>query len=65
MGRGGKRFGKNIAKGKPIKAGRELGKGAGGFGKGVGQGTAGVGKKIGKGTKRVFTGKPKPSPTPQ
>src|SRR5229473_2472794 len=41
MGRGGKGFGKNIARGKPIRAGRELGKGAGGLGQGVGKGTAG------------------------
>ena len=45
-GRGGKRFGKNIARRKPIKAGRELGRGMGGFGKHVGKGTAKVGKKI-------------------
>ena len=55
MGRGGKGFGKNISKGKPLKAGKDLGKGAGGFGKGVGKGTAGVGKKIGHKTKKVFT----------
>jgi hypothetical protein len=55
MGRGGKRFGKNMAKGKPIVAGRELGKGTGGFGKGVGKGTAGVGRKVGRKTKHAVT----------
>ncbi len=31
-GRGGKRFGKDISRGKPPKGGKELGKGMGGFG---------------------------------
>jgi len=51
IGHGSKRFGKNIAKGKPIKAGQEMGQGASGFGKNVGQGSKGVGhksKKIGQ-----------------
>jgi hypothetical protein len=54
-GRGGKLFGKNIAKGKPIVAGREFGKGMGGFGKHSGKGFGRTGKKIGKSVKRVFT----------
>lgn len=45
-GSGGKHFGKNIARGKPIKAGRELGRGMGRFGKHVGVGTAKVAKRI-------------------
>lgn len=40
-GRGGKRFGKNISRGKPVKGGKELGKGMGGFGKGSGKARAG------------------------
>lgn len=57
---GGTDFGKNIARGKPIVAGRRLGKGVGRGGKRVGQGTAGVGRKVGDTTKDVV--KPKPSP---
>jgi len=51
MGRGSKRFGKNISKGKPIKAGQEMGQGAGQFGQNVGEGSKGIGqksKKIGR-----------------
>ena len=55
---GGSGFGKNIARGKPIVAGRRLGKGVGRAGKNVGQGSAGVGKKVGTKTKDVV--KPKP-----
>ncbi len=47
-GRGGKRFGQNIAKGRPVRAGKELGKGMGTFGKYTGKGVA-------RTTKRVFT----------
>ena len=46
-GRGGKRFGQNIAKGRPIRGGKELGKGMGTFGKYTGKGIA-------RTTKRVF-----------
>jgi hypothetical protein len=45
-GQGGKGFGKNVARGKPIKAGRRLGKGMGGFGKHTGKGFGKTGKKI-------------------
>ena len=45
MGRGGKGFGKNLSKGKPIKAGQEMGQGAGQFGQNVGQGSKGIGQK--------------------
>ncbi len=54
---GGTGFGKNIARGKPIVAGRRLGKGLGRAGKHVGQGSAGVGRKVGNKTKDVV--KPK------
>jgi len=46
-GRGGKRLGRNVRHGKPVKGGKEFGKGMGGFGKGVGQGTGRAGKKVG------------------
>ena len=54
-GHGGKRFGKNIKHGRPVKAGKELGKGMGDMGKGVGHGTKQVGKKVGKGIKKAVT----------
>ena len=54
-GRGGARFGKNISRGKPLKAGKELGKGMGGFGKGVGKGTGRTGKKVGRKVKHAVT----------
>ena len=57
-GQGGAGFGKNIARGKPIVAGRRLGKGLGRAGKNIGQGSAGVGRKVGNTTKDVV--KPKP-----
>lgn len=47
-GRGGKRFGQNIAKGRPVRGGKELGKGMGTFGKYTGKGIA-------RTAKRVFT----------
>lgn len=46
-GRGGKRFARNMWHGKPLKGGKEFGKGMGGFGKGVGKGTGRTGKKVG------------------
>ena len=58
-GRGGARFGKNIARGRVVRGGKELGKGMGGFGKNTGIGTARVGKLVGqktaKGVKRAVT----------
>lgn len=39
-GRGGKRFGQNMARGRPVRAGRELGRGMGTFGKHTGKGVA-------------------------
>ena len=47
-GRGGKRFGQNMARGRPVRAGKELGKGMGTFGKYTGKGVA-------RTAKRVFT----------
>ena len=54
-GRGGKRFAKNISRGKPVKGGRELGRGMGGFGKGVGKGTGRTGRKVGRKVKQAVT----------
>ncbi len=52
-GRGGKHFARNISRGKPLKAGKELGKGMGGFGKGVGKGTGRTGRKVGSEVKHT------------
>src|SRR6266496_2241594 len=52
-GRGGKRFGKNIWRGKPVTGGKELGRGMGGFGKGVGKGTGRTGRKVGRKVKHA------------
>ena len=52
--RGGARFGKNMVRGRPVRASKSLGKGAGGFGKHTGVGTARVGKKLGRGVKKIF-----------
>ncbi|HMW01332.1 MAG TPA: hypothetical protein PLL06_07690 [Acidobacteriota bacterium] len=46
-GRGGKGLGKNIAKGRVLRAGKEFGKGMGGFGKHLGKG-------VGKSVKHAF-----------
>ena len=46
-GRGGKRFGQNIGHGRPVRGGKELGKGMGGFGKHTGRG-------VGRTMRRVF-----------
>ena len=54
-GRGGKGFGKNIARGKPVKGGKKLGTGMGGFGKGVGKGTGRTGRKVGRKVKHAVT----------
>lgn len=45
-GRGGKRFGQNMAKGRPVRAGTELGKGMGTFGKYTGKGVARTAKRV-------------------
>jgi hypothetical protein len=47
-GRGGKGLGQNIAKGRPVRGGKEFGKGMGGFGKHLGIG-------VGKTVKRAVT----------
>ena len=54
-GRGGKRFAKNIRHGKPVKGGKELGKGVGHGSKNVGQGTARVTKKVAHKVKHAVT----------
>lgn len=46
-GRGGKRLGQNVARGRVVRGGREFGKGMGGFGKHTGKG-------IGRTMRRVF-----------
>jgi hypothetical protein len=46
-GRGGKHFGQNMAQGRPVRAGKEFGKGMGGFGKHTGKG-------VGRTMRRVF-----------
>ena len=48
-------FGKYMAHGRPIRAGKRMGRGVGGFGKHTGIGTARVGAKVGRGVKRLFT----------
>ena len=48
-------FGKHIARGRPVRATKRLGRGAGGFGKYTGIGTARIGAKMGSGVKRLFT----------
>lgn len=45
-GRGGKRFGQNMAKGRPVRAGKELGKGMGRFGKYTDKGVARTAKRV-------------------
>jgi len=54
-GRGGKRLGQNMGDGRPVRGGKEFGKGMGGFGKHVGIGTGKVGKRVGKATRRALT----------
>jgi hypothetical protein len=54
-GRGGKRLGQNMSDGRPVRGGKEFGKGMGGFGKHVGKGTGKIGKRIGHATKRALT----------
>lgn len=49
-------FGRNVARGKPVVAGRQLGKGMGRAGANVGRGTARAGKRVGRTTRRIFTG---------
>lgn len=39
-GRGGKRFGQNVARGRVVRGGKEFGKGMGGFGKHTGKGVS-------------------------
>lgn len=54
-GHGSKRFARNVRHGKPVKGGKEFGKGMGGFGKGVGKGTGRTGKKVGTTVKHAVT----------
>lgn len=54
-GRGGARFGRHVARGRPVRASKALGRGMGGFGKYTGIGTARAGAKLGRGVKRILT----------
>jgi hypothetical protein len=54
-GRGGKGLGRNMSDGRPVRGGKEFGKGMGGFGKHVGIGTGKIGKRVGKATRRALT----------
>ncbi|HEY0003778.1 MAG TPA: hypothetical protein VGB17_03120 [Pyrinomonadaceae bacterium] len=54
-GRGGKRLGQNMARGRVARGGKEFGKGMGGFGKHTGKGFGRIGKRIGQTTKRALT----------
>jgi hypothetical protein len=54
-GRGGKGLGRNMGDGRPVRGGKEFGKGMGGFGKHVGIGTGKIGKRVGKATRRALT----------
>jgi hypothetical protein len=53
-GRGGKSLGQNMGDGRPVRGGKEFGKGMGGFGKHVGIGTGKIGKRVGKATRRAL-----------
>jgi hypothetical protein len=44
-----------MARGRPLRAGKEFGKGMGGFGKHTGKGTARTGKKVGQKVKQAVT----------
>ena len=54
-GRGGRRFGVWMARGRPVRAGREFGRGMGGFGKHTGLGFGRTGRRVGRVTRRAFT----------
>ncbi len=53
--RGSKRLAHYTVHGRPVRGGKEFGKGMGGFGKHTGIGTARAGKKVGKSIKRAVT----------
>ena len=53
IAKGSGRFAVNIVRGKPIVAGRELGKGIGTMGRQTGKGVARAGRKVGQGTKKL------------
>ncbi|HEV7859138.1 MAG TPA: hypothetical protein VGO91_11020 [Pyrinomonadaceae bacterium] len=54
-GKGGKRLGQDMGDGRPVRGGKEFGKGMGGFGKHVGIGSGKIGKRVGKATRRALT----------
>ena len=56
MGKGAKEMGKDVKEGEVTEGAKDLGKGAGKFGKEVGKGTAKAAKKVGKGVKDAVDG---------
>jgi peptidoglycan hydrolase-like protein with peptidoglycan-binding domain len=56
MGKGAKEMGKDVKEGEVTEGAKDLGKGAGKFGKEVGKGTAKAAKKVGKGVKDALDG---------
>jgi len=56
LGRGTGRLARNVAVGRPVRGGKEFGKGVGGFGKNVGIGTGYVGVAAGRTGKRIGQG---------
>jgi len=56
LGKGTKEMGKDVKEGEVTEGAKDLGKGAGKFGKEVGKGTAKAAKKIGKGVKDAVDG---------
>ncbi|MCI0622762.1 MAG: peptidoglycan-binding protein [Acidobacteria bacterium] len=56
LGKGAKEMGKDVKEGEVTDGAKDLGKGAGKFGKEVGKGTAKAAKKVGKGVKDAVDG---------
>ena len=56
LGRSGKEMGKDVKEGEVTEGAKDLGKGAGKFGKEVGKGTGKAAKKVGKGVKDAVDG---------
>jgi len=56
LGKGAKEMGKDVKEGEVTEGAKDLGKGAGKFGKEVGKGTAKAAKKVGKGVKDAVDG---------
>jgi len=56
LGKGAKEMGKDVKEGEVTEGAKDLGKGAGTFGKEIGKGTAKAAKKVGKGIKDAVDG---------